>query len=172
MSKLSILKIGRTGDGVNKSKYMFAVMAEKLDGTHFQLNQPTTQIEHLLPITRNITCQEKYTDVEYNAYRHRIGNATIMQHIPNQWNSNDCFNSKINKIKSSSNNELITSSVYQVIPIKNCAPVYLNYRKAFDYNRVNLTNPLKSFLWEKDDIDERTQALLRLAKHIWIDGNI
>lgn len=167
-SKLKILKIGRTGDGSNKAKYLLSIISEKLDGSSYDISQNSTQIEHLLPITRNTKCEEDYTEVEYSAYKNRLGNVTIMKQIPNLWNSNNCFSDKIEKIKNTQSNEIITSSIYQEILFQHCAPQYKIYREKFNYIRDNV----ESKLWTKEDIEKRTESLVALAKYIWIDGNL
>ncbi|WP_417327433.1 DUF262 domain-containing protein [Halarcobacter sp.] len=168
VSKLKILKVGRTGDGNNKAKYLLSIISEKLDGSSYDISLSTTQIEHLLPITRNSKCNEEYTDVEYSAYKSKLGNVTIMGQVPNHWNSNDCFVEKVKKIKESQRNEIITSSIYQEIPLENCAPSFKKYREYFNYGREDFN----SKLWTKLDIERRTESLVNIAKYIWIDGNL
>lgn len=168
---LEVKKIPFSGKLFDQMKYMLCIMAKKLDGTHFDLNSSKTTIEHILP--KKDPNDPSYPDYgpDYDHYKKKIGNLTILNGQLNSSISNGSFKDKIDEIQAKSNNNYLTASIYKDID-DGKGKLYVNHRKAFNYKRGAAEDRSSINSWTRDDIENRTKALSRLARYIWIENHL
>jgi len=111
------------------------------------------EIEHILPQTPKLELREAFGE-EYDEYKIKLGNLTLLEKPMNIVASNDFFDNKKPIYK--------TSKFYLTKSIAQLDTVGVNS----SVSRINQS--LKSFdKWDKGSIIERQHILLELAKRIW-----
>ena len=164
----SIIKmnIPKSGIKYRQVRYLLVTMANSCHA-QFDINSDETTIEHLMPLKKPTpNCFIKVPDDKYSIFNKRIGNLTIMNKSLNQKMGSDCFNDKINVIEKQQP-DFLTYSLFNS-DIKTKEKPYGQFKHAFNYKRKN--SDLN--IWDIDEIENRSEALARLAKFIWVDGNL
>jgi uncharacterized protein with ParB-like and HNH nuclease domain len=114
-------------------------------------------IEHILPYTSTPECIAEFgiaNDKEYNIYKNKVGNLTLLEKPINTSIKQDIFQAKREEYKKSS--LYLTRSI--------CA--IENVGQNTSINRTN--KYLKSYdRWNREAIDNRTALLLEISKVIW-----
>lgn len=111
------------------------------------------EVEHILPNTAKQEIVDLYNG-EYENYKIKLGNLTLLEKPINIVASNGYFDTKKKEYAKSS--FYLTSSMVELKEVG----------KNTSINRVN--KYLKSFdNWDKNSIDERQEILLNLSKEIW-----
>jgi Asp-tRNA(Asn)/Glu-tRNA(Gln) amidotransferase C subunit len=111
------------------------------------------EIEHILPQTPNSDLRKAFGE-DYDDYKIKLGNLTLLEKPMNIVASNDFFENKKPMYK--------TSKFYLTRSMAQLDTVGVNS----SVTRINQS--LKSFeKWDKESIIERQQMLLGLAKRIW-----
>ena len=116
------------------------------------------EIEHILPDSPSAELRDYFNssnpDADYEEYKTKLGNLTLLEKPINIVASNGYFNRKCEEYKKSK--YYLTSSIAGLTVVGNNTSI----------NRVNQI--LISFDdWNAAAIDERQSMLMRLAKEIW-----
>ena len=131
-------RLGQTGEG-DLSRYL----------------KKEIQIEHILPNTPTEELIRPFGDIEnYNNYKIRLGNLTLLEKPHNIVAGRDFFDAKKNIYKQSS--FYLTKSIAQKEAIGNNTCVTRLNNKLIEFNE-----------WEAEDIEKRQEMLLSLSKEIW-----
>lgn len=143
-------------------RYLLARLAQHVDaayGTHTPLSTYLKlEIEHILPDTPEADLLTKWAadtkGTEYENYKNRLGNLTLLEKPINIVASNDFYVLKMPEYKKS--NTYFTRSLVGLVPVG----------KNSSITRIN--EKLQSFSdWNAKSIDERHDLLIALAKDIW-----
>lgn len=115
-------------------------------------------IEHILPNNPTNELRTKFEqenpELDYNEYKNRLGNLTLLEKPINIVASNDYFQRKNEEYKKSKC--YLTSSISELIAVGNDTSI----------NRIN--EKLESFTsWNASTIDDRQEMLINLAKDVW-----
>lgn len=115
-------------------------------------------IEHILPETPTKELIDDFSGGdtrEYENYKNKIGNRTLLERPINTSIKRDFYSKKLS--------EYSKSKFYLTRSIKNIEVVGINT----SVNRVNKL--LKSYdVWNKESIDDRSQMLLNITKRTWV----
>lgn len=145
-----------------RTRYLLARLAQHVDaayGTHTPLSTYLKlEIEHILPDTPEPDLLAKWTvdtkGADYENYKNRLGNLTLLEKPINIVASNDFYASKTPEYKKSST--YFTRSLVELVPVG----------KNSSITRIN--EKLQSFAdWNAKSIDDRHDLLITLAKDIW-----
>ena len=140
---------------------MLSTIANKLGGGNFDITSSDTTIEHIMPWKDDFNCYADLNKDEYERSKGRIGNLTIMNKDLNGSLGSRCFEEKIELIKKAQP-DYFTYSLCDSSFEKEST--YGEFRKVFEYQ-----HPAS---WGIDEIKNRTEAIKRISKYIWIDGNL
>lgn len=143
-------------------RYLLARISQYVDaayGTHTPLETYVKlEIEHILPNTPTLELlaiwDKEHKEVDYEEYKNRLGNLTLLEKPINIVASNDFYELKKPEYKKSS--PYLTRSLSELVPLgKNSSVTRINEK-------------LKAFpIWNATSIDERQDLLIALTKDIW-----
>ncbi len=148
-----------------RTRYLLAKITQYVDmayrgvKTYGVLSEYTSlEIEHILPDTPSAELLDYFSrynpDSDYEEYKCKLGNLTLLEKPINIVASNDYFKVKCKEYRKSK--YYLTSSIAELTVVGNNTSI----------NRVNKL--LMSFDdWNAAAIDERQSMLMRLAKEIW-----
>lgn len=148
-----------------RTRYLLVKLTQYVDMAYKGLNKPgsldeytTLEIEHILPSRPENELRTKFTNdnpsKDYDEYKNRLGNLTLLEKPINIVASNDFFNEKCNEYTKSK--YYLTSSIVELTVVGNNTSI----------SRIN--EMLQSFdLWNANTIDERQEMLSKLAKVVW-----
>lgn len=147
-----------------KIKYILAKIAQYIEskriggegaGNLERYIDKKIEIEHILPNTPTDELIEPFGDIEnYNNYKIKFGNLTLLEKPHNIVASRDYFEKKKNIYKQST--FYLTKSIAQKDNVGNNTAV----------SRIN-DKLIKFDKWEAKDIEKRQEMLLALSKDIW-----
>lgn len=143
-------------------RYLLARLTQHVDaayGTHTPLaTYLKLEVEHILPDTPEPQLLAKWVaeckDADYQDYKNRLGNLTLLEKPINIVASNDFYELKKSEYRKS--NPYLTRSLVELVPVgKNSSVTRINQK-------------LKAFpKWNAVSIDERQELLIGLARDIW-----
>lgn len=148
-----------------RTRYLLAKLTQHVDMAYKGIKTPgaldeytVLDIEHILPNnpTNNLRSDfiSKNPGVDYDEYKNRLGNLTLLEKPINIVVGNVFFQKKCDEYKKSK--YYLTSSI----------PALTTVGSNTSINRIN--QMLKAFTdWNAPDIDERQAMLSSLAKEIW-----
>lgn len=148
-----------------RTRYLLAKLTQYVDMEYKGIKKPgriseytTLEIEHILPNTPGPELLNHFTlknpDIDYNEYKVRLGNLTLLEKPINIVASNDFFTRKCAEYKKSK--YYLTSSIAELTTVG----------KNSSINRVNLLLESCS-KWDANSINERQNILANLAKKVW-----
>jgi uncharacterized protein with ParB-like and HNH nuclease domain len=148
-----------------RTRYLLAKLTQHVDMAYKGLKTPGSlaeytvlEIEHILPDTPESSLRQYFTqqnaDADYDDYKTRLGNLTLLEKPINIVAGNDFFREKLAVYKDSKN--YLTSSIAEL------KTVGIN-------TSITRINPqLQSFAdWTAGSIDQRQEKLLGLAGDVW-----
>jgi len=160
------MNIPKSGIKYRQVRYLLVTMANKCHA-QFDINSDETTIEHLMPLKKPTpNCFDKVPEDKYQIFNKRIGNLTIMNKALNQKIGSDCFNEKIKVIKEQ-RPDFLTYSLFDS-SIETEEKPYGHFKTALNYKRTKLDLNV----WDIEEIENRSEALARLANFIWVEGNL
>lgn len=155
-----------------RTRYLLAKLTQFVDMAYKGVTTPGSlddymvlEMEHILPNTPEPELRKSFTDdssgANYDEYKNRLGNFTLLEKPINIVASNGFYESKKAEYKKCKH--YLTSSIVELITVG----------KNSSINRIN--DKLKAFdKWSADTIDERQSMLIELTKEVWkttlIDG--
>jgi hypothetical protein len=151
-----------------RTRYLLAKLTQHVDMAYKGLKRPGSiqefaalEIEHILPNTPSkdllIDFNQNNPGKEYEWYKRRLGNLTLLEKPINIVAGNNFFQNKCIEYKKCK--YYITSSIAELMVVGNNSSI----------NRIN--NKLVSFSeWNADTIDQRQGILVNLAEDIWKIG--
>lgn len=151
----------KSGKRYKQAAYMLSIMAKKIGGGNYDITDQNTTIEHIMPWVDTHNHYHELDENDFIKYRGRIGNLTIINKDFNGALGSISFNEK-RKLISAAKPDYLTFSLFDAS--FGDESTYTPYKKVFNY-----VSP-KS--WNVESIQARTEAIARLAKYLWIDGEI
>lgn len=148
-----------------RTRYFLAKLTQHVDMAYKGMKTPgaldeytVLDIEHILPnnptINLRIDFISKNPGADYDEYKNRLGNLTLLEKPINIVVGNDFFLKKCDEYKKSK--YYLTSSI----------PALTTVGSNTSINRIN--QMLKAFTdWNATNIDDRQAMLSRLAKEVW-----
>ncbi len=148
-----------------RTRYLLAKLTQFVDMAYKGIKNPGSlqeyavlEIEHILPNTPSSTLLADFNlhnpGKEYDLYKQRLGNLTLLEKPINIVASNDFFISKTAEYKKCK--YYLTSSLAEIMVVGNNSSI----------NRIN--TKLKEYSeWNTNTIDERQEMLVYLSKEIW-----
>lgn len=148
-----------------RTRYLLAKLTQYVDMAYKGLKTPGSlqdytvlDIEHILPNnpedSLRIDFTQKNPDKEYDLYKTRLGNLTLLEKPINIVASNDFFKNKCAEYKKSK--YYLTSSIAEITTVGNNSSI----------NRMNVK--LESFTdWNADTIEKRQSKIIKLSSDIW-----
>jgi len=148
-----------------RTRYLLAKLTQYVDMAYKGLKTPGSlqdymvlEIEHILPNTPDSALRADFTqknpDKEYDVYKTRLGNLTLLEKPINIVASNNYFQSKLIEYKKCK--YYLTSSIAEITTVG----------KNSSINRMNVK--LESFTdWSADTIEKRQDLLINLSSEIW-----
>jgi len=148
-----------------RTRYLLAKLTQHVDMAYKGIKIPgaideytVLDIEHILPNNPNSDLRNDFINnnpgADYDEYKNRLGNLTLLEKPINIVVSNDFFLKKCDEYKKSK--YYLTSSIAELTVVGSNTSI----------NRIN--QMLKSFAeWKAITIDERQAMLSNLAKEIW-----
>lgn len=148
-----------------RTRYLLAKLTQYVDMAYKGVKTPgaideytVLDIEHILPNNPNSNLRNDFVNnnpgADYDEYKNRLGNLTLLEKPINIVVGNDFFLKKCEEYKKSK--YYLTSSIPGLTVVGNNTSI----------NRIN--QMLKSFTeWKASSIDERQALLSGLAKEIW-----
>lgn len=148
-----------------RTRYLLAKLTQYVDMSFKGLKTPGSineytdlEIEHILPNTPSSGLRAEFNiknpGVDYDEYKNRLGNLTLLEKPINIVAGNDFFNKKCEEYHKSK--YYLTSSIARIIEVGINTSI----------NRIN--QMLKEFkAWDAATIDERQEILTELAKVVW-----
>lgn len=148
-----------------RTRYLLARLTQYVDMAFNGVKSPGSlepytklEIEHILPDTPTADLREKWAKenpkAEYDDYKNRLGNLTLLEKPINIVASNDYYTSKQVEYLKSSN--YLTRSLAQIT----------NVGKNTSISRIN--EKLQSFpAWDAASIDRRHELLMKLVLDVW-----
>ena len=148
-----------------RTRYLLAKLTQHVDIAYKGLQEPpplidywNLEIEHILPDNPGESLRKQFegekSEYDYDDYKIRLGNLTLLEKPINIVASNDFFEKKKPLYQESKN--YLTSSITSLATIG----------KNSSITRIN--EKLESFSeWNADDIDRRQQVLIGLMADIW-----
>jgi len=148
-----------------RTRYILAKLTQHVDMAFKGLKVPGSldeytvlEIEHILP--NNPTDElitdfkEKNKDKDYNEYKLKLGNLTLLEKPINIVAGRNFYTLKLNEYKKTKN--YLTSSIAELVVVGGNTSI----------NRIN--QKLKSFdNWDANSTDERQKILIDLANDVW-----
>lgn len=148
-----------------KVKYLLAKLTQHIERVAW--NNPVhdsldlyvskkVEIEHILPQRPSSSVRAAFDKAdEYDAYKQRLGNLTLLEKVINVVNSNRPFHEKVDGYKESA--LLLTKSLHEKPSLG----------KNSSLNRaVELLPEFEG--WDSDAIDRRQEALVEIARRVWL----
>lgn len=149
-----------------RTRYLLAKLTQFVDMAYQGTKTPVPlgaytvlEIEHILPNNPGAALRNDFINrnpgKEYDEYKNRLGNLTLLEKPINIVASNDYYSKKcLEYLKCK---HYLTSSIVQINTVGNNSSI----------NRIN--QRLKSFSdWTADSISERQGLLVNLAKDVWV----
>jgi uncharacterized protein with ParB-like and HNH nuclease domain len=148
-----------------RTSYLLAKLTQYVDMAYKGLKTPGSlrdytvlEIEHILPNTPDSSLRDDFTTKnpgkEYDVYKTRLGNLTLLEKPINIVVSNDFFKNKCAEYKKCK--YYLTSSIAEITTVGNNSSI----------NRIN--DKLEAFTeWSADTIEKRQGLLINLASGIW-----
>lgn len=148
-----------------RTRYLLSKLTQYVDMAYKGLKNPgaldeytVLEIEHILPNTPTNTLRadfiSKNPGIDYDEYKNRLGNLTLLEKPINIVAGNDFFIEKCEEYKKSK--YYLTSSIAELN----------NVGINTSINRIN--SKIKSFTdWNSFSIDERQEILYKLAMEVW-----
>lgn len=148
-----------------RTRYLLAKLTQHVDMAYKGIKTPgmlddyvNLDIEHILPNTPSIILRNdfitKNPGVDYDEYKTRLGNLTLLEKPINIVASNDFFTVKCNEYKKSK--YYLTSSIAGLTTVGSNTSI----------NRINQT--LRAYTeWTAAAIDDRQDMLNQLIKEVW-----
>lgn len=148
-----------------RTRYLLAKLTQYVDMAYKGIKKPgaideymALDIEHILPNNPDNDLRNNFISndpgIDYDEYKNRLGNLTLLEKPINIVASNDFFLAKCEEYKKSK--YYLTSSIAELTVVGNNTSI----------NRIN--QMLKSFTdWNASSIDRRQAVLTNLAKEIW-----
>jgi len=148
-----------------RTRYFLAKLAQYIDMAYKGLSSPGSlqdytvlEIEHILPNNPKDDLRQSFIKnnpgKEYDEYKNRLGNFTLLEKPINIVAGNDFFTQKCEEYKKSK--YYFTSSLAELNTVGNDSSI----------NRIN--QKLQKFSdWNANTIDQRQQLLIDLAKDVW-----
>lgn len=148
-----------------RTRYLLAKLTQFVDMAYKGLSTPGSlddymvlEIEHILPNMPEAGLRQSFAtcnpDAEYDEYRNKLGNFTLLEKPINIVASNGFFDAKKPEYKKCKH--YLTSSIVELATVgKNTSITRINDKlKAFDK-------------WDAKAIDDRQAMLIELAKEVW-----
>ena len=161
--KRSFLALNSDVFQVYRLRYILARLTEYVDRNYLGNKEEKDisnyimrgiEIEHILPYTPEADLLKSFGKDDYDQYKIRLGNLTLLEKPMNIVASNDFFPNKKSIYKD--------SMFYLTRSLASLVSVGINS----SVNRIN--SQLKEYEnWDKDSIDSRQEVLFNLAKSIW-----
>jgi hypothetical protein len=148
-----------------RTRYLLAKLTQFVDMAYKGLRTPGSlddytvlEIEHILPNNPKQTLRDDFTQKNpgknYDEYKNKLGNLTLLEKPINIVASNDYFKNKMKEYKKCK--YYLTSSIVELNTVG----------KNSSINRIN--KKLQAFDdWTADNIDIRQKILINLVKDIW-----
>jgi uncharacterized protein with ParB-like and HNH nuclease domain len=148
-----------------RTRYLLAKLTQYVDMAYRGLKIPGAineytdlEIEHILPNTPSDGLRKDFAGknpgIDYDEYKNRLGNLTLLEKPINIVASNDFFDKKCEEYSKSK--YYLTSSIAKITVVGDNTSI----------NRIN--KMLKEFSdWNATSIDERQEMLSKLAKVVW-----
>lgn len=148
-----------------RTRYLLAKLTQYVDMAYKGLKTPSSlqdytvlEIEHILPNNPEDVLRADFVknnpNKEYDLYKTRLGNLTLLEKPINIVASNDFFQKKCTEYKKCK--YYLTSSIAEITTVGNNSSI----------NRMN--EKLESFAeWNADSIEKRQGILIKLASDIW-----
>ena len=148
-----------------RTRYLLAKLTQYVDMAYKGLKRPGSlqdytvlEIEHILPNNPEADLRvdfiQENPDKEYDLYKTRLGNLTLLEKPINIVASNDFFINKCAEYKKCK--YYLTSSIAEITTVGNNSSI----------NRMNVK--LESFTeWTADAIEKRQSLLIKLSSDIW-----
>jgi uncharacterized protein with ParB-like and HNH nuclease domain len=148
-----------------RTRYLLAKLTQHVDMAYKGLKIPgaineytNLEIEHILPNTPGSDLRNDFINknpgIDYDEYKNRLGNLTLLEKPINIVAGNDFFVKKCEEYKKSKH--YLTSSIAEITVVGNNTSI----------NRIN--QMLKAYTdWNAGTIDERQGILSKLAKEVW-----
>jgi len=148
-----------------RTRYFLAKIAQHVDLAYKGLTAPGSmneyngvEVEHILPNTPKDDLRQQFTQLnpgkDYDDYKNRLGNLTLLEKPINIVASNNFFILKCAEYLKSK--YYLTSSLAQLNTVGNNSSI----------NRIN-QKLLPFDEWSASSIDQRQQMLIALAKDVW-----
>jgi Protein of unknown function DUF262/Protein of unknown function (DUF1524) len=148
-----------------RTRYLLAKLTQFVDMAYKGLKTPGSlreytvlEIEHILPQTPDATLRAAFAsanpDANYDEYKNKLGNLTLLEKPINIVASNDFFASKKNEYRKCK--YYLTSSIAELATVgKNSSITRINEKlQQFDD-------------WSAPSIDRRQELLIGLAREVW-----
>lgn len=148
-----------------RTRYFLAKLTQHVDMAYKGVTVPGSlndytvlEMEHILPNTPEPDLRQSFStsnpDADYNDYKNRLGNFTLLEKPINIVASNNFFDKKKPEYRKCKH--YLTSSIVEITTVG----------KDSSINRIN--GKLKSFEeWSAASIDERQAMLAELARDVW-----
>jgi len=148
-----------------RTRYFLAKLTQHVDMAYKGVKKPGSldeytvlEMEHILPNTPEAELRQSFThdnpEADYDEYKNRLGNFTLLEKPINIVASNNFFETK--KVEYRKCQHYLTTSIVELNTVGNDSSI----------NRIN--EHLQSFgEWTAKSIDERQAMLTKLAKHVW-----
>lgn len=148
-----------------RTRFLLAKLTQYIDMAYKGLKTPGSlqeysvlEIEHILPNTPENSLRNDFTvknpDKDYDLYKNRLGNLTLLEKPINIVAGNDFFTQKCAEYKKCK--YYLTSSIAQLTTVGNNTSI----------NRVNAK--LQAFTeWSAENTEKRQEMLIKLAAEIW-----
>ena len=153
-----------------RTRYLLAKLTQYVDMAYNGVKIPGSldgytvlEIEHILPDNPDASLRQYFgtlnPNADYDEYKNRLGNLTLLEKPINIVASNDFFQRKVTEYKKCKN--YLTSSIAQINTVGANTSI----------NRIN--QKLQSFSdWSAANIDKRHEILMELAKDVWTTESI
>ena len=148
-----------------RTRYLLSKLTQYVDMAYKGVKNPGSlkgyfdlEIEHILPATPEASLRADFSlknpDKEYDTYKQRLGNLTLLEKPINIVASNDYFGNKCQEYKKCMH--YLTKSIAELTIVGNNSSI----------NRVNAK--LVSFTdWSAATIEQRQEMLIKLALEVW-----
>ncbi len=148
-----------------RTRYFLAKLTQFVDMAYKGVTTPGSlddymvlELEHILPNTPEPELRKSFTtgnpDADYDEYKNKLGNFTLLEKPINIVASNNYFDAK--QVEYRKCKHYLTSSIAELTVVG----------KNSSINRIN--EKLKAFAnWSADSIDQRQAMLIELAKEVW-----
>ena len=148
-----------------RTRYLLAKLTQYVDMAFSGISTPgsldsytSLEIEHILPENPKEELRDKWAaenpNADYDEYKNRLGNLTLLEKPINIVAGNDYYNTKKEEYRKSNN--YLTRSLVELTSVGQNTSI----------NRMN--DKLESFPeWNASSIDKRQEMLIRLVQDVW-----